>query len=141
MAKRRGTTMTIRFSERDGRAAAKAILDHSVSARDKRTKIVCLSGSTRFIDVMAVEAWNLEKTGVIALACHLLPRWYTQVEHHLAEAQNVAHVLDELHLRKIDIADELRVINVGGYIGEATRREIEYAKAHQKPVSYLELLV
>ena len=46
--------------------------------------------------------------------------------------------LDELHLRKIDLADEVMVLNVGGYIGDSTRREIEYANAHGKPVRYLE---
>ena len=47
-------------------------------------------------------------------------------------------MLDDMHLRKIDMADEIFVINDGGYIGESTRREIEYAKATGKPVRYLE---
>jgi hypothetical protein len=46
--------------------------------------------------------------------------------------------LDELHKRKIDLADEIFVINVGGYIGESTKSEIEYARANKKPVSYRE---
>jgi hypothetical protein len=46
--------------------------------------------------------------------------------------------LDELHLRKIDLADEVLILNVGGYIGESTRREIEYARKLGKPVRYLE---
>ena len=46
--------------------------------------------------------------------------------------------LDELHKRKIDLADEVFVLNVGGYIGSSTRSEIEYAEAHGKPVTYLE---
>lgn len=37
-------------------------------------------------------------------------------------------MLDDMHKRKIDMADEIYVINVGGYIGESTRSEIEYAK-------------
>jgi len=45
---------------------------------------------------------------------------------------------DELHLRKIDLADEILVINPGGYIGESTRREIEYAERIGKPVRSLE---
>lgn len=53
------------------------------------------------------------------------------VAHHGAEYEGpgVAAALDELHLRKIDLADEVLVINVGGYIGESTRREIAYAEA------------
>jgi len=45
--------------------------------------------------------------------------------------------LDELHKRKIDLADEVLVLNVNGYIGSSTRSEIEYAKQHNKPVRYL----
>ena len=45
---------------------------------------------------------------------------------------------DDMHKRKIDMADSIYVINVGGYIGESTRSEIEYAKAHGKEVHYLE---
>lgn len=47
-------------------------------------------------------------------------------------------MLDDMHKRKIDMADEIFVINVGGYIGESTRSEIEYAKAAGKPVKYWE---
>ena len=43
-----------------------------------------------------------------------------------------------IHKRKIDMADEIFVINVGGYIGSSTRAEIEYATTHGKPVHYLE---
>ena len=46
-------------------------------------------------------------------------------------------MLDDMHLRKIDLADEIFVINVDGYIGESTRREIAYAKQTGKPVRYL----
>ena len=47
-------------------------------------------------------------------------------------------MLDDMHKRKIDMADEIYVINVGGYVGESTRSEIEYAKANGKTVGYLE---
>ena len=46
--------------------------------------------------------------------------------------------LDELHKRKIDLADEVLVLNVGGYIGDSTRSEIEYATKLDKPIGYLE---
>lgn len=49
-------------------------------------------------------------------------------------------MLDDMHKRKIDMADGIYVINVGGYIGESTRAEIEYAKALGKSVDYLERL-
>jgi len=50
----------------------------------------------------------------------------------------VVALLDELHLRKIDLADEVLVLNVGGYIGESTGRELAYARAQNKPIRFLE---
>ena len=47
-------------------------------------------------------------------------------------------MLDDMHLRKIDMADEIYVINVDGYIGESTKREIAYAEKTGKNVNYLE---
>lgn len=47
-------------------------------------------------------------------------------------------MLDDMHKRKIDMADEIFVINVNGYIGESTKSEIEYAKSLGKRVNYLE---
>jgi len=49
-------------------------------------------------------------------------------------------MLDDMHFRKIDLADEIFVINVGGYIGESTRREIAYAEKTGKKVNYLEVI-
>ena len=50
------------------------------------------------------------------------------------------NILDALHLRKIDLADRVLIVNPGGYVGESTRREIEYAKAAGKPVMFTEPL-
>jgi hypothetical protein len=47
-------------------------------------------------------------------------------------------MLDDMHKRKIDMSDEIFVINVGGYIGDSTKSEIEYAKKHGKKINYLE---
>lgn len=47
-------------------------------------------------------------------------------------------MLDELHLRKIDLADGILVLNVGGYVGESTTNEIRYAMKHGKSVRWLE---
>ncbi len=57
---------------------------------------------------------------------------------HAGESLGIAIVqmLDELHWRKIDLCDEVLVLNVGGYIGFSTRREIEYAELIGKPVRY-----
>ena len=48
-------------------------------------------------------------------------------------------MLDKMHFQKIDMADEIFVINVGGYIGESTRREIAHATDKGKKVNYLEM--
>jgi hypothetical protein len=101
--------------------------------------VVCLSGSTRFIDIMAAKAFEMERDGdVITLGCHLLPAWYGAEDHHQAEAEGCADHMDAIHLSKIDMADELLVFNIGGYIGDSTRREIEYATAKGMPVNYFE---
>lgn len=47
-------------------------------------------------------------------------------------------MLDDMHKRKIDMADGIFVINKNGYIGTSTRSEIEYAKKAGKTVEYLE---
>ncbi len=99
-------------------------------------QIVCLCGSTRFMDAFHEAGWQLTLDGRIVLSVGVCKH----ADHHGAEAlgQDVADRLDELHLRKIDLADWVLVLNVGGYIGDSTRREIDYAKAKKKHVSYLE---
>lgn len=108
---------------------------------DNKPEIVCICGSSRFIGMMAVKAWEFEKMGVLTLSCHLLPSWYTDVPHHLAEAEGVAEILDTLHLRKIDMADRIFIMNSEGYIGERTAFEIEYAKAQGKPIEYSQPMI
>ena len=103
-------------------------------------KIVCLCGSTRFTDEMLVKQWELTKKGYIVLGWPALPDSYYKGKDktHIGEKEGVKSIVAEVHKRKIDLADEVFVINVGGYIGESTRSEIEYAVAHNKPVYYLE---
>ena len=52
--------------------------------------------------------------------------------------EGVKEMLDDMHKRKIDMADSIFVINVGGYIGSSTRSEIQYAQEHGKTIEYLE---
>jgi hypothetical protein len=52
-------------------------------------------------------------------------------------SEEIKEMLDDMHKRKIDLADEIFVINVGGYIGSSTRSEIEYALSTDKRISYL----
>ena len=103
-----------------------------------KPKIICICGSSKFCDVAAVKKWEFEKEGMIAIGLHFLPSWYTEQTHHVAEFEGVASILDELHLRKIEMADEIFIVNVNGYIGERTKFEIDYSKKLGKPISYLE---
>ena len=101
-----------------------------------KPKIICLCGSTRFMEAFFEAGWDFTLQGYIVLSVGVCKH----AEHHGAEAlgQDVADRLDELHLRKIDLADEVFVLNVGGYIGSSTRKEIDYAKGLNKPIRYLE---
>jgi hypothetical protein len=103
-----------------------------------RPRVVCLCGSTRFMD--AFQAANLRETIagriVLTIGCNTKSEADLIVLGQLTPEAKAA--LDELHKRKIDMSDEILVLNVGGYIGESTRSEIEYAKAHGKAIRYLE---
>lgn len=87
---------------------------------------------------MAVCAWLIEREEKsISMALHLLPHWYPNlVDDHLAEHEGVAEAMDELHLRKIDLADEIFVVNFKDYIGDSTRNEIKYAQSLGKPIRW-----
>jgi len=88
---------------------------------------------------MAVCAWLIERDEkAIAMGLHLLPEWYCQenIPDHLAEHESVADQMDELHLRKIDLADEIFVVNCKDYIGDSTKREIKYAQNNNKKIRF-----
>jgi len=103
-----------------------------------KPKIIVLCGSSKFVDIMAVTAWLLEREELaIAMSLHLLPSWYPDCPaDHLAEHEGCAEAMDELYLRKIDLADEIFVVDWDGYIGDSTRKEIVYAEQVQKRVRY-----
>lgn len=103
------------------------------------TKVICLCGSTRFTAEMLVTQWNFTKQGHVVLSWCALPDGYFNGEDrtHIGDQEGVKEIVDEVHKRKIDLADEVFVINIDGYIGESTRSEIDYAISHNKPVRYL----
>ncbi|MFI8234938.1 hypothetical protein ACIGDI_39705 [Streptomyces sp. NPDC085900] len=101
-----------------------------------RPTIVVLCGSTRYWDALA-EANSYETAaGRIVLA----PGCDMKSAHALwsdpRQADRLKAVLDDLHLRKIDLADEVLVVNPNRYIGDSTRREIAYATRLGKPIRY-----
>jgi len=104
----------------------------------EKPKVIVLCGSSRFLDIMAVCGWILERDeNAMVMGLHLLPEWYPDCPpDHLAEHEGCAKEMDELHLRKIDMADEVFVVNFNKYIGDSTLREIRYAKAKGRPVRW-----
>lgn len=104
------------------------------------TKVICLCGSTRFTYEMLVTQWELTKQGNVVLSWCALPDDYYQGEDktHIGDQEGVTEIVDEVHLRKIDLSDEVFVLNIGGYIGDSTHNEIRYALKTGKPVKYRE---
>lgn len=100
-----------------------------------RPEIVCICGSTRFAEDMIAANRDLTLAGAIVVAPGLFPHTRDgEPAGKLTDEQKVA--LGALHLRKIDLADRVLVVNPGGYVGESTSREIEYARATGTPVSF-----
>ena len=104
-------------------------------------KVVTLCGSTRFKEAFLEAQKRLTLEGYIVISVGLFGHsgdnevWEQMDEGTLTATKEM---LDDMHKRKIDMADEIYVLNVGGYIGSSTRSEIEYAKATGKEVRYLE---
>ena len=105
----------------------------------ERPKIICLCGSTRFTKQMLIVQWELTKMGNIVLSWCALPDSYFKDDDkfHVGDKEGVKKIVDEIHKRKIDLSDEIFVINVNRYIGESTKSEIEYARKLKKPIKYL----
>lgn len=107
----------------------------------KNYKVITLCGSTRFKDDFMRIQKELTLKGNIVISVGLFGHsgddevWDGMDEGTLSKTKEM---LDDMHKRKIDMADEIFVINVGGYIGDSTRSEIEYAIKNGKKVNYLE---
>lgn len=104
-------------------------------------KIVTLCGSTKFKKEFLEIQKKLTLLGYIVISVGLFGHsgdnevWENMDEGTLTKTKSM---LDDMHKRKIDLSDMIYVINVGGYIGESTRSEIEYAISTGKEVHYLE---
>ena len=106
-----------------------------------RYPVITLCGSTKFKDEFLAAQKRLTLAGNIVISVGLFGHsgdsevWESMDEGTLTKTKEM---LDDMHKRKIDMADEIFVINVGGYIGSSTRSEIAYAIENGKPVRYLE---
>ena len=99
-----------------------------------RYKVITLCGSTRFKDAFMEAQKRLTLEGNIVISVGL----FGHSGDEEVWTEGTKEMLDDMHKQKIDMADEIYVINVGGYIGSSTRSEIEYAKAKGLPIRYLE---
>ena len=97
-------------------------------------KVITLCGSTRFKDEFLEAQKRLTLEGNIVISVGL----FGHSGDDVVWTEGVKDMLDRQHLAKIDLADEIFVINVGGYIGDSTRREIAYAEFRGKTITYLE---
>ena len=97
-------------------------------------KVITLCGSTKFKEHYLEAQKRLTLDGNIVISVGL----FGHSGDNEVWTEGTKAMLDDMHLRKIDMADEIFVINVGGYVGESTRSEIEYARQNGKAVRYLE---
>ena len=97
-------------------------------------KVITLCGSTKFKEQYIEAQKRLTLEGNIVISVGL----FGHSGDDEVWTEGTKAMLDDMHKRKIDMADEIFVINVGGYIGESTRSEIAYAKSQGIEVRYLE---
>ena len=104
-------------------------------------KVITLCGSTKFKDEFMKAQKYLTLKGNIVISVGLFGhRGDSEVWENMDEGTltKTKEMLDDMHKRKIDMADEIFVINVNNYIGDSTKSEIEYAIKTGKKVNYLE---
>ncbi len=107
----------------------------------RKYKVITLCGSTRFKDAFERVQKQLTLEGNIVLSVG----FFKPSQDEGNEIENISlktkEMLDDMHKRKIDMAEEIFVINVGDYIGASTKSEIEYARATGKKIRYLEAML
>ena len=104
-----------------------------MDAFNKKYNIITLCGSIKFKKEFMEVQERLILDGNIVFT----PNFFNTIKKEEMD-EKTKKMLDEMHKQKIDMSNEIYVINYGGYIGESTKAEIEYAKANGKKVSYLE---
>jgi hypothetical protein len=102
--------------------------------RTIKYKVITLCGSTKFKDEFLEVQKRLTIEGKIVISVGVFGHT-DGIDYEMNT--ELKELLDDIHRSKIELADEIFVINVNGYIGESTRREIEYAKSLGKTINYL----
>lgn len=104
----------------------------------RRPEIVCLCGSTRFKNEILAEAAQLSLAGLIVVGPFVFGHADMPDIDWTTDGNDTKRMLDELHFRKIELADRIVVVDPGGYIGESTGREITYAWSLGKRIDFTE---
>ena len=99
-------------------------------------KVITLCGSTKFKEEFMREQKRLSLEGNIVISVGL----FGHSGDDEVWTDDKKAMFDDMHKRKIDMADEIFVINKNGYIGTSTKSEIEYAIKTNKKVNYMEPL-
>ena len=117
----------------EGRKTNYKILDEEEYQKDKKYNIITLCGSINFKDEFLKVQEKLVLKGNIVFT----PNFFDNIKKEEISLET-KEMLDKMHKQKINMSDEIYVINQGGYIGESTKLEIEYAKSKGKKITYLE---
>lgn len=104
-----------------------------------RYRVVTLCGSTRFKKEFEEINRKLTLEGNIVLSVGLFS--HSEENSEQWASNGIKEMLDDIHKRKIDMSDEVFIIDVGGYIGNSTMSEIEYAKSKGMPIKYYSNIV
>jgi hypothetical protein len=105
-------------------------------------KVITLCGSTRFKEAHELAMMHLTLMGNIVIPCG----FYGHVDEPMGaqflcddgdEDKQAKKDVDNLHLQKIDMSDAIYIVNVGGYIGNSTRREISHAVLSSKEILWM----
>ena len=98
----------------------------------EKAKVITICGSFKFIPQIMEETERLTMEGNCVLSI------IYETKKRESYSDNDCRLFEKLHFQRIEMSDAIFVVNVGGYIGEATTREIEYAKSLNKEIIYLE---
>ena len=100
---------------------------------NRKYKVITLCGSIKYKDIfLKVQEKLLLEVNIV-----FTPIFFDNIKKEEISLET-KEMLDKMHKQKIDMSDEIYVINLNGYIGESTKSEIEYANSKGKNISYLE---
>lgn len=99
----------------------------------KKHKVICLCGSTKFKDEFIQQQQRLTLAGNVVLTVGIFGH-ADGIDLSIEEKA----MLDDIHLQKIEMSDEIFIINKNGYIGQSTQNEINHAVILKKPITFME---